>query len=108
MTRQGWRVAYWAVAGVGVMSAALAWLAIVEPRTLLRKAKTPVGTAPPRPALLAVLRKEVAGMLRDFWTVLKVPTFLVLMTEVQSWPDATNLPRPRKTRIHRLNPAAPG
>lgn len=75
-------MAYWVVAGVGALSAALAWIAIVEPRALLRRAKVPAGAAPPRPALLAVLRNEVAGMLRDFWTVLKIPTFMVLMTEV--------------------------
>ena len=75
-------MAYWVVAGVGALSAALAWIAIVEPRTLLRRAKVPAGAAPPHPALLAVLRSEVAGMLRDFWTVLKIPTFMVLMTEV--------------------------
>lgn len=86
MCAQGWRVAYWVVAGLGFAAAVLAWLAIVEPRALLRKPCVPPGVhPPPRRALLAAARAETARMLRDFWTVLKVPTFLVMMAEVRSW-----------------------
>ncbi|KAK9843749.1 hypothetical protein WJX81_004878 [Elliptochloris bilobata] len=77
----GWRLAYWVVAGLGAAAAVLAWLAIVEPRSLLHKPSAPPGGPPPRRAWLAVARAEVARVLRDFWAVLKVPTFVVMMAE---------------------------
>ena len=79
---QGWRLAYWVVAGVGALACAMAWVAIVEPRSLLRKPAPPAGGPPPRRAWLAVARAETLRVLRDFWTVLKIPTFVVMMAEV--------------------------
>lgn len=79
---QGWRLAYWVVAGVGALACAMAWVAIVEPRSLLRKSAPPPGGPPPRRAWLAVARAETLRVLRDFWTVLKIPTFVVMMAEV--------------------------
>jgi hypothetical protein len=95
LTPQGWRVAYWVVAATGFLTAAVAWLAIVEPRARLRKPAPPPGVAPPpRRAALAVARAEALRILRDFWTVLKIPTFVVMMAEVLPVPHVMHLHTP--------------
>ena len=69
---------------MGALACAMAWVAIVEPRSLLRKPAPPPGGPPPRRAWLAVARAEALRVLRDFWTVLKIPTFVVMMAEVRA------------------------
>ncbi len=102
LTPQGWRVAYWVVAATGFLTAAVAWLAIVEPRARLRKPAPPPGaTPPPRRAVLAVVRAEALRILRDFWTVLKIPTFVVMMAEVRPMPHGMHLQMP-STALHGL------
>ena len=88
---QGWRLAFWVVAGVGALACAMAGVAIVEPRSLLRKPAAggpPAACLPPRHAWLPVTRAEALRVLRDFWTLLKIPTFLVMMAEVRACADS--------------------